>query len=222
MDTFVQQLINGLTIGAIYALIALGYTMVYGILRLINFAHGDIYMVGAFVGYFLAFQLGFATGPSLLGLSVVLIGSMIAAALVGMAIERFAYRPIRKYARMTTLITAIGVSLLIENLFVARLGAAPRAFPQLLREQSYTLFGNAAISKSQILIFAVSVALMILAAVGHLQNESWDGDARGFVQPQLCQVDGHQHRLYYFVYLCAGFGAGGRGWRADCSIQSAD
>jgi branched-chain amino acid transport system permease protein len=129
---------------------------------LINFAHGDIYMVGAFVGYFLAFQLGFATGPSLLGLSVVLVASMIAAALVGMAIERFAYRPLRKYARMTTLIAAIGVSLLIENLFVARLGAAPRAFPQLLSEQSYTLFGNAAISKSQILIFAVSVALMLL------------------------------------------------------------
>ena len=162
MDTFVQQLINGLTIGAIYALIALGYTMVYGILRLINFAHGDIYMVGAFVGYFLSFQLGFATGPSLLGLSVVLVASMIAAALVGMAVERFAYRPLRKYARMTTLIAAIGVSLLIENLFVARLGAAPRAFPQLLSEQSYTLFGNAAISKSQILIFAVSVALMLL------------------------------------------------------------
>ena len=82
MDTFVQQIINGLTIGAIYALIALGYTMVYGILRLINFAHGDIYMVGAFVGYFLAFQLGFAAGPSLFGLGIVLIGSMIAAALV--------------------------------------------------------------------------------------------------------------------------------------------
>src|SRR5467141_2672509 len=162
MSTFLQQLINGITIGAIYALIALGYTMVYGILRLINFAHGDIYMVGAFVGYFLAYELGFAAGPSLVGLSVVLIGSMIAAALVGMAIERFAYRPIRKYARMTTLITAIGVSLLIENLLVARLGAAPRAFPQLLREQSYTLFGNAAISKSQILIFLVSIALMLL------------------------------------------------------------
>ena len=105
MDTFVQQLINGLTIGAIYALIALGYTMVYGILRLINFAHGDIYMVGAFVGYFLSLQLGFV-GPSLIGLAVVLTGSMVVSAVVGMAIERFAYRPIRKYARMTTLITA--------------------------------------------------------------------------------------------------------------------
>ena len=97
MDTFVQQLINGLTIGAIYALIALGYTMVYGILRLINFAHGDIYMVGAFAGFFLATQLGFAAGPSLVGLVIVLIGAMVIAALVGMAIERFAYRPIRKY-----------------------------------------------------------------------------------------------------------------------------
>jgi branched-chain amino acid transport system permease protein len=161
MDTFVQQLINGLNIGAIYALIALGYTMVYGILRLINFAHGDIYMVGAFAGYFIASSLGLA-GPSWGGLLVVLLGSMIVAALVGMAIERFAYRPVRKYSRMTTLITAIGVSLLLENLFVAYFGGAGRGFPQLLQDTAYPLFGNAAISKSQLLIFGVSVALMIL------------------------------------------------------------
>ena len=162
MDTFVQQLINGLTIGSIYALIALGYTMVYGILRLINFAHGDIYMVGAFAGYFLAHGLGFATEPSIPGLAVVLFGSMLVAALLGVAIERFAYRPVRKYARMTTLITAIGVSLLLENLAVVLFGGAPRSFPQLLQNESYTLFGNAAISKSQLVIFAVSLALMIL------------------------------------------------------------
>jgi branched-chain amino acid transport system permease protein len=165
MDTFVQQLINGLNIGAIYALIALGYTMVYGILRLINFAHGDIYMVGAFAGYglayFIAANLGLA-GPSWAGLLIVLVGSMIIAALVGMAVERFAYRPVRKYSRMTTLITAIGVSLLIENLFVARYGGMGRGFPQLLDDRTYTLFGNAAISKSQILIFVISIALMLL------------------------------------------------------------
>src|SRR5215203_2605574 len=114
MDTFVQQLINGLTIGSIYALIALGYTMVYGILRLINFAHGDIYMVGAFAGYFLAYHLGLYTEPSMLGLGGVLIGAMLMAAAAGVIIERFAYRPMRKYSRMTTLITAIGVSLFIE------------------------------------------------------------------------------------------------------------
>ena len=160
MDTFVQQLINGLNIGAIYALIALGYTMVYGILRLINFAHGDIYMVGAFAGYFISLKLGL--GPSWGGLLFVLIGSMIVAALVGMAIERFAYRPVRKYARMTTLITAIGVSLLLENLFVALFGGQGRGFPQLLNDTTFPLFGNAAISKSQILIFAVSIALMLI------------------------------------------------------------
>jgi len=162
MDTFVQQIINGLTIGSIYALIALGYTMVYGILRLINFAHGDVYMLGAYSGYFLAHWLGFAAEPSVLGLAVTLVGSMIAAALLGMAIERFAYRPVRKYARMTTLITAIGMSLLLENLGVVIFGGAPRSFPEQLRNETYTLFGNAAISKSQLLIFGVSVALMLV------------------------------------------------------------
>ena len=162
MDTFVQQLINGLTIGSIYALIALGYTMVYGILRLINSAHGDIYMLGAYSGYFLAHWLGFAAEPSMLGLAVTLLGSMVVAALIGMAIERFAYRPVRKYARMTTLITAIGVSLLLENLGVVIFGGAPRSFPEQLRNETYTLFGNAAISKSQLLIFGVSVALMLV------------------------------------------------------------
>ena len=160
MDTFVQQLINGLNIGAIYALIALGYTMVYGILRLINFAHGDIYMVGAFAGYFISLKLGL--GPSWGGLLFVLIGSMVVAALVGMAMERLAYRPVRKYARMTSLITAIGVSLLLENLFVALFGGQGRGFPQLINDTNFPLFGNAAISKSQILIFAVSIALMVM------------------------------------------------------------
>src|ERR687890_228820 len=160
MDTFVQQLINGLNIGAIYALIALGYTMVYGILRLINFAHGDIYMVGAFAGYFISLKLGL--GPSWGGLLFVLVGSMVVAAIFGMVIERFAYRPVRKYARMTTLITAIGVSLLLENLGVVIFGGAPRSFPELLQNETYQLFGNAAISKTQLLIFGVSLALMVL------------------------------------------------------------
>jgi len=162
MDTFVQQLINGLTIGSIYALIALGYTMVYGILRLINFAHGDIYMVGAYAGYLLAVHLGFSNNPSIFGFIVVLLGSMLAAALIGMAIERFAYRPVRKYSRMTTLITAIGMSLFIEYLFVFIFSGTPKSFPQLLPNDSYTIFGNATISTSQILIFAVSVLLMIV------------------------------------------------------------
>lgn len=162
MDTFVQQLINGLTIGSIYALIALGYTMVYGILRLINFAHGDIYMVGAYAGFILATSLGFAANPSALGFGVTLVGSMLIAAAIGVAIERFAYRPVRKYSKMTTLITAIGMSLLIEYLFVFIFSGTPRSFPQLLPTDNITLFGNATISTSQILIFIVSILLMIL------------------------------------------------------------
>ncbi|HEX8366960.1 MAG TPA: branched-chain amino acid ABC transporter permease [Pyrinomonadaceae bacterium] len=161
MDTFVQQLINGLTIGSIYALIALGYTMVYGILRLINFAHGDIYMVGAYAGFMLATALGFAANPSALGFAVTLIGAMAIAAAMGMAIERFAYRPVRKYSKMTTLITAIGVSLLIEYLFIFFFEPKPRSFPSLITNENYTLFGNATISTTQILIFVVSVLLMI-------------------------------------------------------------
>jgi branched-chain amino acid transport system permease protein len=106
--------------------------------------------------------IGTVAEGSLLGLGLVLIGSMLVAAIIGVIIERFAYRPVRRYSKMATLITAIGVSLLIENLFVARFGGAPRAFPQLLKEQSYTLFGNAAVSKSQLLIFGVSLALMLL------------------------------------------------------------
>lgn len=165
MDTFVQQLINGLTIGSIYALIALGYTMVYGILRLINFAHGDIYMIGAYAGWLLALAMGFAPEtptPSILAFAVTLLGSMAIAALIGMAIERFAYRPVRKYSKMTTLITAIGMSLLIEYLFVFIFSGRPQSFPQLLPNDSITLFGNATISTSQILIFVVSILLMIL------------------------------------------------------------
>src|SRR5215213_12037368 len=159
MDTFVQQLINGLTIGSIYALIALGYTMVYGILRLINFAHGDIYMVGAYAGFMLATSLGFAANPSAFGFGVTLIGSMAIAAAIGMAIERFAYRPVRKYSKMTTLITAIGMSLLIEYLFIFIFSPTPRSFPMLLKVPewlpeffqpdqfgNYVLFGNAKIS----------------------------------------------------------------------------
>ena len=163
MDTFVQQLINGLTIGSIYALIALGYTMVYGILRFINFAHGDIYMVGAYAGFIIATSLGLASGqPSIVGFLITLVGAMIVSAAIGMLIERLAYRPVRKYSRMTILITAIGMSLFIEYLFVFIFSGTPKAFPQLLDNTTFTLFGNAAISTSQLLIFVVSVLLMVL------------------------------------------------------------
>ena len=114
MTTFLQQLVNGLSLGSIYALIALGYTMVYGVLRLINFAHGDVYMLGAYVGYFLSRNLQ-GKEPSLTNAILVMLGAMIACAIFGLIIERLAYRPVRRASRLTLLITAIGISLFIEN-----------------------------------------------------------------------------------------------------------
>jgi branched-chain amino acid transport system permease protein len=130
-----QQLIYGLSLGATYALIALGYTMVYGTLRLINFAHGDVYMVGAVVGFYLATWMAAHGGPLWLTLTVVLIGAMLACGVLGYAIERFAYRPLRNRPRLVLLITAIGVSLLLENSFQLRwiFGPTPLYYPQELR-----------------------------------------------------------------------------------------
>lgn len=130
MTTFLQQLVNGLSLGSIYALIALGYTMVYGVLRLINFAHGDVYMVGAYVGYYLSRKLQ-GQEPSIVSALLVMAGSMIACALLGMLIERLAYRPVRREARLTLLITAIGVSLFIENVAQLVFGPDPKFFPSL-------------------------------------------------------------------------------------------
>ena len=97
---FLQHFVNGLSVGTIYALIALGYTMVYGVLRLINFAHGDVYMLGAFAGYFLANALGLDASPSILGAIVVTLGAMVICAFIGVLIERFAYRPVRHHSRL--------------------------------------------------------------------------------------------------------------------------
>src|SRR5579859_7548975 len=115
MVEFCQHLVNGVSVGTIYALLALGYTMVYGILRLINFAHGDVYMVGAVISFFLAnwfVRLGL---PVWLNLTLVFIGAAAGCALLGLIIERFAYRPLRNRPRLVSLITAIGVSLFLEN-----------------------------------------------------------------------------------------------------------
>jgi branched-chain amino acid transport system permease protein len=159
VDTFLQQFINGLSLGAIYALIALGYTMVYGVLRLINFAHGDVYMLGAFAGYFIANALNLDANPSVLGAVVVTLGAMAACAVVGILIERFAYRPVRHHSRLTSLITAIGVSLLLEYGGQVVFGATPRFFPQVIRSQTYSL-GGVQITNQNLLIIIVSVIVM--------------------------------------------------------------
>jgi len=163
VQEFFQQLANGIAWGSIYALIALGYTMVYGILRLINFAHGDIYMVGAFAAYFLARALGVGTvtHASPIMAALVLVGSMVISALLGMLIELLAYRPVRRSSRITALITAIGVSLFLENAGILVFGADPKFFPQVIAPRMITLPGAVLATNHQITVVLVAFALMV-------------------------------------------------------------
>jgi len=159
MSTFLQQLVNGLSLGSIYALIALGYTMVYGVLRLINFAHGDVYMLGAFTGYYLSRRLQ-GSEPSLVSALIVMAGSMLTCAVIGILIERFAYRPVRRASRLTLLITAIGVSLFIENGAQLVFGPDPKFFPSLAPRADFHM-GPVRVTSEQLTVIVVSLLLML-------------------------------------------------------------
>ena len=155
MEVFIQQLINGISLGSIYALIALGYTMVYGIVKLINFAHGDIYMVGAYLGFFAIAILGWSFLPSLLL-------AMTVCAILGVVIEKLAYKPLRNAPRITALITAIGVSLFLEYGMMLLVKPEVRSFPPVLADVQYNLFGSVVVSSRQVIILVVTIALMVL------------------------------------------------------------
>src|SRR3954469_7241391 len=159
MDTFLQQLVNGLTAGSVYAVVALGYTMVYGIIQLINFAHGEVVMIGAMV----AFTVITALAPSgVHPLFVVALGTAAAVPvcmLVGYAMERLAYRPLRRAPRLAPLITAIGVSIILQHVALMVWSRNVLAFPQIIRVTTYS-FAGAAISNVQIAIIGVCLAMM--------------------------------------------------------------
>ena len=162
MSEFLQQLVNGVTWGSVYALIALGYTMVYGILRLINFAHGDVYMLGAFFGYYVARAMNAGADPSAAKALAVLLVAMAACGVVGVLIERLAYKPLRRQPRLAALITAIGVSLLLENGGILVFGPDPKFFPQIVPSQNIALGAGVTISNQQVIIIVVSLVLMVL------------------------------------------------------------
>jgi branched-chain amino acid transport system permease protein len=157
MDIFLQQLINGLTLGAVYALVALGYTMVYGIIGLINFAHGEVVMVGAMVAFTVITALVTATGlPPLLIFSLGALAAMAACMLLGYSLERVAYRPLRHAPRLTPLITAIGMSIVLQNLAMIVWGRNYLTFPQMIETETYEVAGA---------VFTnVQVAIVVLAA----------------------------------------------------------
>ncbi len=159
MDIFLQQIVNGLTAGSVYAVVALGYTMVYGIIQLINFAHGEVVMIGAMVAFSVITVLAAGGLPPL---AVVLIGTGCAVPvcmLVGYAMERLAYRPLRGAPRLAPLISAIGVSIILQHLAMLVWSRNVLAFPQIISTTTYTV-GGAAITDVQIAIIAICVAMM--------------------------------------------------------------
>jgi branched-chain amino acid transport system permease protein len=167
MAQLLQHLINGLAAGTIYALVALGYTMVYGVLKLINFAHGDVMMVGVYMGYATAFALGRQAQKSLLGVVLIFLVAMAGCALLGFLIERFAYRPLREKPRLTALITAIGISFALSYGFQLDIGflpgAAPRAFPEVITPNEWLVIGDrdVVVWNWQVLSLLIAVGLMV-------------------------------------------------------------
>lgn len=165
MTELVQQVFNGLSLGSIYALIALGYTMIYGILRFINFAHGDVFMIGAFSGYYLAMVFGFtsATGIASYVLPlVILISAMIICSLLGFTIEKLAYKPLRASPKLTILITAIGVSLFLEYTGQLVFGPDPKSFPTLIENKPVLTISGAIISMDPLVVIITALVLMFV------------------------------------------------------------
>lgn len=160
VETFIQQVINGLTLGSVYALIALGYTMVYGIIKLLNFAHGDIFMVGSFISYYLILSLG-------MNIFVAFLVTMALTAILGVVIDQVAYKPLRTSPRISALITAIGVSYLLRNGMIVVTGAETRAYLQVFQNnipafvtQSFQI-GNINIKTMQVILLLTTIALMV-------------------------------------------------------------
>ncbi|WP_299511639.1 branched-chain amino acid ABC transporter permease [uncultured Rummeliibacillus sp.] len=151
---WLQQLINGISLGSIYALIALGYTMVYGIIKLINFAHGDVFMIGAFIGFLAIARWDLGFFPALLL-------AMVVCAVLGVLIERIAYKRLRNATRIAALITAIGVSLLIEYTTIFFRGAQLETYPDVISNKTFNFLG-AQISMQSIMILSVSIVLMLI------------------------------------------------------------
>ena len=177
MSEFIQHIINGLAAGTIYALVALGYTMVYGVLKLINFAHGDVMMVGVYVGYASAKQMGKEMSQSFLGVTLVFLAAMFFCAALGFLIERFAYRPLREKPKLTALITAIGMSFFISYSFQVETkigdltllpGAAPKAFPEIIVPTEWLVFGDRAIVIWNWQVISIVIAAGLMLALQYL------------------------------------------------------
>ena len=241
-DFFVQQLVNGITLGSVYALIALGYSMVYGILKLLNFAHGEVYMVGAFIGYWVLQGFG---GPLELSAAVVLvvatmfIAAMLGCGLLGVAIERFAYRPLRNAPRIAPLISALGVSFFLQSAVLLLFGAAFRNYEtyEFIDLAGGIHTGPLNVSPARILVIVASTGLMIALTIvvartllgKAMRATSFDREAAAmmgidvdrvivatfFIGSMLAGAAGVMFGLVFFqVWHLMGFTAGLKGFTA--------
>jgi branched-chain amino acid transport system permease protein len=208
MTEFLQQLLNGLSLGAIYALIALGYTMVYGVLRFINFAHSDVFMVGAFIGYYAGQHLPQNTFG---GGFIVLTAAMLGCALLGVTIERLAYRRLRGGPTLNVLITAIGVSLLLESSGQVFFGAEPRTFPTVFPVKNFG-FGGLVISSNQLVVIAVALLLVVALQVIVFRTKIGTAMRAVALNPKAAQLVGINNDVvisFTFALGSALAGAGG-------------
>ena len=189
MEYFLQQLINGITLGSIFGLIAIGYTMVYGIVGMINFAHGDVFMVGSFVALIAIIGLGLVGGANIalafIALVIVLIIAMVVAGIYGWTIERVAYRPLRGSFRLAPLITAIGMSILLQNFVQATHGARPKPLQPIVRG-GYTILneGGFAVQLSNIQILIVLITVVLMAGFTYIVTQTPLGRAQ-----RACEQD---------------------------------
>jgi branched-chain amino acid transport system permease protein len=191
---FLQQLINGLTLGCVYALIALGYTMVYGILELINFAHGEVYMIGAYLGVIglgLMQTWGIAGWGPIPLLICLLLFAVVFTALWGVAMERFAYRPLRNAGRLSPLISALGMSIFLQNFVMLTQGTREKVFPNLFTGGGIDL-GNAHLSPIQITILLTSIVVMVALTLLVKKTNigaAMRATAQDRLMAQLCGID---------------------------------
>ncbi|MFS0823826.1 branched-chain amino acid ABC transporter permease [Bacillus sp. 1P02SD] len=216
MEIFLQILIDGLVIGAFYSLIALGYTMVYGIIKLLNFAHGDLYMLGAFIGFTL---LSFFTGDGgfnggVLGLAVVFLLTMIIIGVIGMGIERVAYRPLLLAPRLSILITAIGVSLSLEYSSMIGWGASYKVYPISLPNNGIDILG-AHIKYAQLSMILISALLMVGLRL-FIDKTIYGKAMRAIAHDQTaCSLMGvNVHRIIGLTFFIGAFLAAGAGLMA--------
>lgn len=216
-----QLIWNGLIVGSFYALVALGYSMVYGIIKLLNFAHGDIYMLGAFVGFFVLNSFGISSA-SIPMLVIILLLSMVTTGLIGVGIERIAYRPLRKSPRLAVLITAIGVSFTLEYGVRMIFGANPEAFPIRLESTGFTFLGMR-ITASQIILVVISAVLMLVLA--HIVERTREGRAMRAIalDPVGAQLMGiNVNRVIATVFFIGSALAGAAGVMAGAYYGSID